>query len=317
MTLTKLLSGAAALVCVFALASIAPEAVANGGGGGGGSMSSSPPPQPRADPQVAYQAGVTALNAHDYPEAIRQFRTARRALPNDGTINFALGLAYVGNGDKDDAQDAFERAVRDANAPVGARLQLGLVSLELGEREKAVEQQTALSAALAACDAQCGEQRRGQLRTALDQLTRALEAPAAGTQSSADPATTGWTFPSVQEGREAYAVAVGYINQERYVEGLAALERAQAAVGPHADILNYMGFASRHLGRLDSALAYYREALRLDPDHLGANEYLGELYLQMGDIPAARRQLARLDRLCAYGCAQREELAQWIAVASN
>lgn len=316
MTLTKLLTGAAALACAFALASsMAPDARADGGGGGSMGGMSSAPSGSRQDPQAAYQAGVTALNAHNYPEAIRQFRTARRALPNDGTINFALGLALVGNNEKQDAQDAFERAVRDANAPIGARLQLGLVSLELGDRAKAVEQQAALSAALAACDAQCGEQRHGQLQAALDQLTRALDAAPATQGSAADPATMGWNFPSVQEGREAYAVAVGYINQERYVEGLAALERAQAAIGPHPDILNYMGFASRHLGRFDSALAYYHEALRIQPDHLGANEYLGELYLQMGDVPAARRQLARLDRLCAYGCAQREELAQWISAS--
>jgi hypothetical protein len=31
----------------------------------------------------------------------------------------------------------------------------------------------------------------------------------------------------------------------------------------------------------------------------------------------ARQQLARLDNLCAYGCAQREELAHWIQAASN
>jgi tetratricopeptide (TPR) repeat protein len=73
-----------------------------------------------------------------------------------------------------------------------------------------------------------------------------------------------------------------------------------------------MGFVSRKLGRLDSALGYYTEALRLDPAHLGATEYLGELYIQMGQIDRARTQLARLDQLCAYGCAQREELARWI-----
>jgi tetratricopeptide (TPR) repeat protein len=115
----------------------------------------------------------------------------------------------------------------------------------------------------------------------------------------------------------AYAEAVGLINQERYVDAFAALERTQAAVGPHADVLNYMGFASRKLGRLDAALGYYREALRLDPNHLGATEYLGELYIQMGELDRARTQLARLDQLCAYGCAQREELARWIESAAE
>jgi tetratricopeptide (TPR) repeat protein len=288
---------------------VAPVALAAGsGGGGGGSMPSGS--SSRQDPAAAYQAGVTALQAQNYREAVRQFRTARRAAPNDGTINYALGLALVGENDHAEARGAFERAARADNAPAGARLQLGLVFLQLGQRDNAVGQQSELAAMIAACDAACGDARRAQLQAAHQQLTQALTAPAA-----TDPATTGWNFPSVEEGRLAYAEAVGLINQERFVEALAALERAQTAIGPHADVLNYMGFASRKLGKYDTALAYYQAALRLEPQHLGATEYLGELYLQMGDAARANAQLAQLDQLCAYGCAQREELARWISRA--
>ena len=304
----KLAVVALALACIGA-----PSALADGGGGG--MSSSGPNVSPREDPTAAYQAGVAALNAQNYTEAVRQFRAARRAAPNDGIINFALGLAYVGAGETDDARGAFERSVRASNAPAGARLQLGLLYLQAGDRERAVEQQTELQEAITECDARCGDQRRAQLQAAYDQLTTALNAPPAA--PAADPATTGWNFPSVEEGRVAYAEAVGLINQERFAEGLDALARAHAAVGPHPDVLNYMGFASRKLGRFDDALAYYGEALAIDPNHLGANEYLGELYIQMGDLGRARRQLARLDSLCAYGCAQREELARWIATASE
>lgn len=302
------------LIALALACTAAPAAVADGGGGGG--MSSSPPNVgSRQDPTAAYQAGVAALNAQNYQEAVRQFRSARRAAPSDGTINFALGLALVGAGDADEARGAFERSTRASNAPAGAWLQLGLLYLQGGDREHAVEQQTALQEKINDCDARCGDQRRAQLQAAYDQLTTALNAPPAA--PAADPATTGWNFPSVEEGRAAYAEAVGLINQERFAEGLDALSRAQAAVGPHPDVLNYMGFASRKLGRLDDALAYYGEALAIDPNHLGANEYLGELYIQMGDLGRARRQLARLDNLCAYGCAQREELARWIETASE
>lgn len=328
MDLTKLALGAAAFACALTLYSAAPSAFADGGGTG---MGSSMPQQSNGmpaghrdrnrqhvDPQAAYQAGVAAVNAHNYPEAITQFRSALTVLPDNGTINYALGVALLGNNQKPDARDAFAHAVRADDAPVAARLQLGLVSLELGDRTAATAQQTALQTALTACVApDCTEQRRTQLDTALSQLTHAIAAAPATTGSAADPATTGWNFPSVQEGRLAYADAVQLINQERYADALDALDRAQAAVGPHPDVLNYMGFASRHLGRFDQAIAYYQAALRLDPNHLGANEYLGELYLQLGDVPNARRQLARLDSLCAYGCAQREELAHWITLASN
>src|SRR6185295_8584862 len=138
----------AVLLAAALLASGATVAFAQMGGG----MSSSPQ---RQDPAVPYQAGIAALNAHNYQEAIRQFTTARRAAPSDGAINYALGLAYVGNGDKDEAKTAFTRAVRANNAPIPARLQLGLVSLELGDRDTATEQQTALQRMIAACDAAC------------------------------------------------------------------------------------------------------------------------------------------------------------------
>jgi tetratricopeptide (TPR) repeat protein len=303
------LTALAAAASLVALA--APFALAAPSGGGG--MGSSGTPSQREDPQAAYQAGVNALNAQDYREAIRQFRTARRALPNNGVINFALGMAFNGAGETDDARESFERATRDSAAPAGARLQLGLIYIQQGDREAATAQQTALAEMITACDATCGDTRRAQLQAAHDQLGQALAAPET---PAADPATTGWNFPSVEEGRAAYAEAVGLINQERFAEALAALERTEAAVGPHADISNYMGFASRKLGRFDDALGYYSEALTLDPAHLGATEYLGELYIQMGDLGRAHTQLARLDDLCAYGCAQREELARWLGQAT-
>ncbi|MEQ1489428.1 MAG: tetratricopeptide repeat protein [Terricaulis sp.] len=154
---------------VFACAFIAPPVYAQMGG--------MAPSAPRQDPAVPYQAGIAAFNAGDFPEAVRQLRAARRASPSDGTINYALGLAYNANGDKEEAKTAFERAVRAPNAPVPARLQLGLVALQLGDRDTATEQQTALQQSVAACDATCGDARRGQMQSALDQLTRALATP--------------------------------------------------------------------------------------------------------------------------------------------
>jgi tetratricopeptide (TPR) repeat protein len=299
------LAGAAVLLVTLGASPLA-MAAGSGGSMGGGAPSGS---SQREDPAQAYQAGVTALNAREYRDAIRHFRAARRALPNDGTVNYALGLAYVGADDTEEARSAFERAARAENAPAGARLQLGLVHLQLGQRDDAVAQQAELARLIAACDEACGAAKRGQLQTAYDQLTQVLSAPAA---AAADPATTGWNFPNVEEGRTAYAAAVGLINQERFPEALEALQRAETAVGPHPDILNYMGFASRKLGRYEAALGYYEQALQLAPNHLGAIEYLGELYVQMGDLHRARSQLAQLDGLCAYGCEQREELARWI-----
>ena len=322
MTLAKL-AGAVALACVLCAAST--SALASGAGGGGMSSSgmSSTPSHSAGDPAAAYQAGVAALQAHNYTEAVHQFRIAQHAAPNNGVVNYALGLSLLGADDKPAARDALRRAVHAGDAPVGAHLQMALVSLALGDRNAAVAEQTSVQSMLTACDAACGDARRGLLQAGYDQITQALNpptpaaAPDGATAPATDPATTGWNFPSVEEGRRSFADAVGLLNQARYEEALGALERTQAAVGPHPDVLTYMGFANRRLGRFDQSFAYYSEALRIDPDNLGVNEYLGELYIQLGDMPRARQQLARLDDLCAYGCAQREELAHWIQVASN
>ena len=156
----------------LALVIAAPSALAQMGGGMGMSSSSSGP-----NPQQAYAAGVAAYNAHNYAEAIRQLRTARSAAPNSGAVNYALGLAYIGAEQKPEAREALTRAVRDRNAAPGAYLQLGLVSLQLGDRAAATAQQTAVQGQLARCDAACGEAKRAQWQAAYDQLTQALAAP--------------------------------------------------------------------------------------------------------------------------------------------
>ncbi|MGE0044670.1 MAG: tetratricopeptide repeat protein [Hyphomonadaceae bacterium] len=280
----------------------------------GNSGSSTPMPGGSGfDPARAYQEGVAALQAGDYETAVNRLRRVADVAPRDGTVQYVYALALIGSGEQSDARRPLERAVRDDAVPPDAFNQLGQVYLAGGRRDDAVAQQTRLNELLAGCDAECGDQRRGQIQAAQAALEAALNPPAA---PPGDPQMS-WLIPDTSEGRAAYAYAVGLINTERWTDALAALDHARLAIGPHPDILNYMGFASRRLGRYETALAFYREALSLDRDHLGANEYLGELYLEMGRTEEAERQLARLDRLCPYGCAEREELARWIQLASN
>jgi tetratricopeptide (TPR) repeat protein len=186
---------------------------------------------------------------------------------------------------------------------------LGLVYLQSGDRDKAVEQQTALADKLKQCGSSCDQ--KADLQAAYDSLTRALGPGGAASKPM------GWNFPGTGDGRKAYAEAVGLINHHRYSEALTALARAEAAIGPHPDILNYEGFANRHLGHYDVAIAKYKLALSINPEHVGANEYLGELYLEIGRVAEAKAQLAKLDNLCPFGCVEREELAGLIGLASK
>jgi Flp pilus assembly protein TadD len=80
----------------------------------------------------------------------------------------------------------------------------------------------------------------------------------------------------------------------------------------NADALNLLGFASRHAGHLQNAATYYQAALAVDPNHLGALEYQGELFLMTGDRAGAEANLAKLQSLCG-SCEEEADLAAALA----
>jgi len=84
----------------------------------------------------------------------------------------------------------------------------------------------------------------------------------------------------------------------------------------HADIYNLMGFGLRKTGDYKQAYTFYRKALDFDPAHKGALEYLGELYVETGELAKARENLALLAKLCPSGCEEREDLEKAIAQAA-
>lgn len=73
-----------------------------------------------------------------------------------------------------------------------------------------------------------------------------------------------------------------------------------------------MGYSQRKLGNYDLAKNYYAMALNVDPNHKGANEYLGELYVETGEMHLANIQLAKLEDICTFGCIEEDELRSWI-----
>ena len=78
---------------------------------------------------------------------------------------------------------------------------------------------------------------------------------------------------------------------------------------------NLLGYAYRNQRKYDLAFVHYKEALRLDPKHRGANEYIGEAYVLVGDKAKAQEHLAALERICGKGCEEYQDLARAIAQA--
>ncbi len=93
----------------------------------------------------------------------------------------------------------------------------------------------------------------------------------------------------------------------------AAVAYLSAAKAPDARTLTYLGFAKRKGGDVKAAFSYYEKALRLDPDYVVARAYLGEAYLTIGNVPAARQELSEIAQRCGATCAAYEELARHIA----
>ena len=107
--------------------------------------------------------------------------------------------------------------------------------------------------------------------------------------------------------------AEDHIDDEEYWEAIALLEQARAQEPDNADVLNWLGYSHRKLGDHVTALDFYTAALAQEPNHLGANEYLGELYLEMKDLPKAEERLAVLAVACDSDCEEYEDLAEEIA----
>ena len=125
--------------------------------------------------------------------------------------------------------------------------------------------------------------------------------------------------PAAQPGKSGYERAEYLIKSEKYEEALPLLRGILKDNPNDADTLNYLGYVNRKLHNYKKSLDFYQRALAVDPDHKGAHEYLGELYLQMKDVAKAREQLAEVKRICVTNCEEAEDLAADIAdsVARN
>ncbi|MBY5830448.1 tetratricopeptide repeat protein [Rhizobium ruizarguesonis] len=102
------------------------------------------------------------------------------------------------------------------------------------------------------------------------------------------------------------------IDAKDYAGALAEL-RSLAEDNQQADVYNLMGYTLRKTGDYRTSLTYYTKALELQPDHRAAREYLGELYVETGEMAKAEEQVSSLKQLCPSGCEELEDLQKVIA----
>ncbi len=130
------------------------------------------------------------------------------------------------------------------------------------------------------------------------------------TAASADPTDEA---PAGAQLDPDYAAGKMAIAAKDWSAAIRALSSAALRDTRNPDIQNYLGYAYRHTGQLDLAFRHYHRALRLDPRHRGAHEYVGEAYLIANNLAKAEEHLAALQRICLIPCEEYEDLKKAVA----
>jgi Flp pilus assembly protein TadD len=121
------------------------------------------------------------------------------------------------------------------------------------------------------------------------------------------------TAPTAPDVSAELKKARGLIEQQKYAEAIRELKVAEQKDPMNPNVQNWLGYSNRKLGYLDVSFQYYNTALKLDPRHRGAHEYIGEAYLMARKPEKAQEHLAALKSLCGTECAEYRELDKAIA----
>ena len=126
--------------------------------------------------------------------------------------------------------------------------------------------------------------------------------------AASDPVTPEARDPVLEKVSEA-------TKRQDWAAAAAVLKDAVASNPGNANYHNLYAYSIRKGANPDMALVFkhYNEALRIDPNHRGAHEYIGEAYLMVGNVVKAKEHLGQLDRLCFFPCAEHTDLKKAIA----
>jgi tetratricopeptide (TPR) repeat protein len=126
--------------------------------------------------------------------------------------------------------------------------------------------------------------------------------------SPAQAADTAPSEPAPAAAADKLAPARALIAQSRWRDAIAALQQVNDTRS--ADWNNLMGYSHRKARTPDlpAAERYYDEALRINPQHRGALEYSGEMYLMLGELARAEARAATLRQVCGGACPELAEL---------
>ena len=105
---------------------------------------------------------------------------------------------------------------------------------------------------------------------------------------------------SEQQLRDGYLHARALIMDGKFEAGIAAMHALDQ--DDNAEVANYIGFASRKLGRYDDARYWYEKALAANPNHTLTWSYYGMWHAEQGNLLKARDHLTKVASICGTEC---------------
>lgn len=133
---------------------------------------------------------------------------------------------------------------------------------------------------------------------------------AGGVYGAGSDTTTALTPAEV---RAKLASAKGLIREQNYRDAIQVLNQVVESSPREADAYNLLGFSYRKSKDFNRAERNYKRALRLNPEHKGAIEYYGELFIETDRREKAEGMLAKLETLCPGGCSELDQLRKALA----
>ena len=100
--------------------------------------------------------------------------------------------------------------------------------------------------------------------------------------------------------------------KKRYAKAQKLLLKSNSEKPNKADTLNYLGFTTRKLGDYENGEKYYLQGLEIEPNHIGINEYLGELYVVTNRLNLAKERLKILENCNCKEYTQLKEVIEGI-----
>lgn len=229
--------------------------------------------------------GVALLDQGDFPEALKQFRLARRLDPSYHDAVFNLAVVLEQTGAREQAVQVLQQGLE--RFPHSGRIQtnLGLLMLEAGRREEARRLFTE-AAGRPARDARAAN---NLARMYLEEGRPALARPWADKAIRREP-----DLAAAYLNRAAIARVEG-----RFEPARADLERARALEPGLPEVALEEGYLAAARGDWNGAIERYRAVLAARPNHVPALIALAQAYRELGRDAEAAQALLRAKTLAA------------------